>query len=108
MTSQNIEYLREHGPTTTENLPNTSVSVTDRQNGVWKFNASPNGSGTPPQPVYYLRDEHDLEAVVEVWLTFNADIVRRAKRDNVRWAMRQAGRNFHDAIDEVYPPRGEA
>lgn len=105
--TQNLRYLCEHGPTPIADLPHPNISVTDRQEGVWKF--KPNhrtlGSGAPKHRygVAYLHDEHSVESVVETWLTANAAVVEELSRNRVRRLLRSAGPAFYDAIDVVYP-----
>lgn len=95
MVSQNIEYLREHGPAPAEALPNASLSTNDRMNGVWRVNPSTRGGryNTWSVPltstrnlvaVYYLKDEHSAEQVAEAWVDANSDVLARLSRGRVR------------------------
>lgn len=112
MTSSNIDYLRRNGPSTLDELPNNKVSTEDRMMGVWKFTivgAGDNGSssnystGGHITPVYYLEEEHDRQAVVGKFLNENPRLVEKKPRKGLRQMLRKQGRQWHDAIDAVFP-----
>ena len=111
MTSRNVEYLRENGPASLEELPNNKVSTEDRMMGIWKFTVSGQGdsggsyvgTGGHVTSVYYLEDEHDRRAVVEKFLNENPKLVETKSRKGLRQMLRKNGRQWHDAIDAVFP-----
>lgn len=99
MVSQNVAYLRDHGPATSEELPNKQVSAIDRRNGVWKFHPKVGLRGS--HAVYYLRGVHGHEAVVRTWFEANEAKVERHSREQLVRKLRDVGPEFHDAIDAV-------
>lgn len=111
MTSEVIEYLREHGPTTAADLPG-DVKTHDRMNGAWRFDLNVNSRGSAQnaggrvQGVWYLEGEHDREAVVRAFLDENPRLVESKMRRALRQMLRRNGRQWHDAIDEVFPIHG--
>lgn len=116
MTSRNVEYLKAHGPTLSEEMPNDKVSISDRENGVWKFSVhgrsegstSTDGTGGRVAPVYYLRDEHSRKEVVEKFIEGNQQLVNAKSRSGLREMLRRNGRKWHDSIDEVFPKPEES
>lgn len=108
MTRQNIEYLRNNGPATNAELP-YKIAPTDRQLGVWRLHITTTGSGDgasgggSKRAVYYLREEHDYERVVQKWCDVNSGFLRENSPRAVRQNLRDVGREFHDAIDAVVP-----
>lgn len=107
--SQNIRYLKEHGPATLEELPGDKVSPTERREGVWKLKlgGGPMGSsdsmGGKPRLVYYLRDEHSRAEVLRKFLEANPKFLEAKTGHAARQILRRQGRQWHDAIDEVLP-----
>lgn len=57
--SENIEVLRENGPTPSNELPH-GVSTNDRKLGSWKFHVS-SGATHTADPIYYIDGEHAPE-----------------------------------------------
>lgn len=113
MTGANVEYLREHGPATLEELPTVAVTVGDRMDGVWEFypagcNSPADPTGDQVTPVYYLEGEHDREAVIQTFLDVNSRVVEAKTRQGLRGILRRQGRQWHDAIDAVYPQGSDA
>lgn len=116
MASKNVEYLREHGPSTYEELPSGKVSASDRRNGIWKFKlegtttngGSSDSTGGHINLVYYLKDEHSKEAVLRAFLDANPRLVETKTRKGLRGMLRQQGRQWYDVIDEVFPVNEEA
>lgn len=92
MVSRNIEYLREHGPATVEELPNVDVSVADRRNGAWRVNPETASKGRPTEDgvafnlnrnltsVWYLKDEHTPWQVAAKWVDVNSAALARLDR----------------------------
>jgi hypothetical protein len=75
MTSKNIEYLQEHGPSTSEELP-ADFGTTQRIQGMRRFKITGHGGGPGDtlggvqRLVYYL-PEHDPEAALRRYLEAN-------------------------------------
>lgn len=108
---RNVEYLLENGPSTSDEVPEHSMSVRDRQHGVWKFDVTftttKRSHGGQTRTVYYLEHEHEKTSVIEKWLSANQTVENSVSRSKLRQAMRSYGRNFHEAIDDVYPMASE-
>lgn len=110
-TNANVAYLREHGPAPVDDLPNDSISLSDRIAGVWKFkvngrtrgHASADAAGGRVSLVAYLPEEHPREAVIAAFLEANPRLVEHKSRAGLRRLLRRQGRPWHDAIDAVYP-----
>lgn len=113
MTSKNVEYLREHGPTAVKDLPYRVTPEAKRQ-GVWVFQVrgtSPQNSGVNAGQqlnVAYLRDQHSKERVIASWLAVNADGLEDCSRKQIRYMLRRQGKSWHDAIDAVIPADGSS
>lgn len=77
--SQNVDYLREHGPATVDDLPGGELQVTDRMLGAATFRLTTRGSGrtgsTTPKAVYYLIGEHEKRRVVERFFLANPTLL---------------------------------
>lgn len=107
--SQNVDFLRENGPSTLAELPGDDVQVTDRMLGTAKFQVSVRSNGSEADsagqstPVYYLVDEHDREAVVRAFLAQNPEYATgRSARSLVRLVGRQ-GRSWKEPAKAVVP-----
>ncbi len=77
--TENVRHLREHGPTPSSEMPQGS-SVSDRQHGMWKFvvragKAATDSAGGMPEPVYFLKEEHDPETVMRTFFEVNDQMV---------------------------------
>lgn len=69
----NIKHLREHGPSLRSELPNMTISTSDRAGGVERFrppttNAVSAATNRGIKSVYYLRSDHEPVQVVGKWL----------------------------------------
>ncbi|ELZ88826.1 restriction endonuclease-like protein [Haloferax elongans ATCC BAA-1513] len=73
--SENIEKLRNEGPTLSTELPQ-DVSMKDRQRGVWDFKIS-SGMTKPAHAIHYLRDEHAPELVIRRFFSENPHILKQ-------------------------------
>jgi|GEM_PF-5661635 len=104
--TKNTDYLQQHGPVAPTELPVRGVSSIDKMSGLWKFKVS---TGTVSRvggsltPVYYLRDIHPPELVVQRWLEVNERAVEMTPRHGLRMILRRTGSEFHDAIDDLLP-----
>ena len=63
--SETYHTLSEEGPQPIENL---SVTISDREQGVWVFNPEPT---MHCRGVAYLPESHDTETVLRMWLDLN-------------------------------------
>lgn len=73
--TKNVRYLRRNGPTPSSEMPLGSA-MSDRNHGMWKFSiragrSSADAAGGRPEPVYYLKDEHDPETVIRTFFDAN-------------------------------------
>jgi len=71
--SENIEKLRNDGPTLSTNLPQ-DVSMKDRQRGVWDFKVG-SGMTKPAHAIHYLRDDHAPELVIRRFFEKNPHVL---------------------------------
>lgn len=109
MATQNVEYLREHGPVPVSELPQ-STSPSDKIDGLSTFRvrgapASSTGNkiGGMPADIAYLVDDHDEYEVLETWIEANPKAVETKTRRGLRRILRRHGRSWHDAVDELLP-----
>jgi hypothetical protein len=97
-------YLANNGPTPTNELPN-KPTVTDRQDGVQKFNIQAGAThgggfsgGGQKSGIYYIREKHSKKAVIEAWLEANEKTVKQ----NNSWSLHQAcPESFRPALKDV-------
>lgn len=112
MVTQNVEYLRSHGPATAKELPEGKIRRDDKMAGVWVVNVQvSSGSkielrGRELTRVYYLRDEHTPIEVISKWKEANKEIIEDSPQTGIRQVIRRAGKEFHDAIDKLIPADG--
>lgn len=71
--SENIENLRNEGPTLSTELPQ-DVSMKDRERGVWDFKVA-SGMTKPAHAIHYLRDEHAPELVIRRFFEENPHVL---------------------------------
>jgi len=71
--SENIEKLRNEGPTLSTELPQ-DVSIKDRERGVWDFKIG-SGMTKPAHATHYLRDEHAPELVIRRFFEQNPHVL---------------------------------
>jgi hypothetical protein len=100
------ELLRERGPLTSDELP-YSPNVTDKRKGVWVFDPTMSnvnnarGHGGCPAPVYYLREDHDIEDVIEKWCEVNEKVVSTSSNHSLRLAIHGHGPEYKEALSDM-------
>lgn len=105
MAGDNIEYLREYGPSTLEELPNQEVKARDRAAGVQVFRLRYTSGGTGNSfgghlsQIYHL--DRDREAVVRKFLEENPDFVENQNQRSFHQLMRAQGQSWVEAAKAV-------
>jgi hypothetical protein len=105
-TSQKVDYLREHGPSTMDELPGTpSLNVSDKMRGAASFAANVGGAGPDaggrPTTVYYLIDEHDKEDVVRKFILANPKLVEAKSHRGISQIFSSQGKEWSTAASNV-------
>lgn len=96
--TQNVAYLREHGPSTRSELPG-SVDQGDLSHGAAKFQITNNVQSC--DTVYYLMDDHDPAAVLSKFLSENPNVVESNDRRTLTSLAGNHGRSFRDIASEI-------
>lgn len=101
-----LDQLETLGP-----LPSTKAirppNPSEKSQGVWVFKpklSPPNagrGYGGRPTPVYYLKDQHTPELVIQVWCNVNQKNVSKAPERALTQAFNMHGSEFEDAWNEI-------
>ena len=106
---RNIEYLKENGPSSFDELPNYQVTVYDRRNGVWKLklgglrNTGSERQASRLKVIYYMPEYHNKEKVIEKWIKINKETLSSWDNKEIRTILRRLGHNWYDAIDNTVP-----
>lgn len=97
----NVRKLRADGPTPASELPH-SVGAHDKQHGLAKFTiTSGQTGGGLSEPVYYLFEEHDPEAVVREFVETNPQVLANRTRKGIVEAVGRHGRTWSEAVRVV-------
>lgn len=93
--SKAVVYLRENGPSPTDDLPVSGFGENVRELiRTIHVRGGPGGGGSAESVaggltrVAYLAAEHDLERALRVWLDVNAEKVSRISNKSLRWRLR--------------------
>lgn len=98
--SPNVEYLREHGPSTKDELPK-EFGRADKKHGGTYFDINNNvGSSTN---VYYLMDEHDAYDVVQKFFEENPNVIENNTKRTLTSLSGNHGRSFKKAAQKLAP-----
>ncbi len=105
--TENVRHLREHGPTPSSEMPQGS-SVSDRQHGMWKFvvragKAATDSAGGMPEPVYFLREEHDPETVMRTFFEVNDQMVESKSYHGLITGVRDHSHEWAEIAKEFLP-----
>lgn len=102
--TQNIAHLREHGPTTYEKLPISSLSISDRQHGVRRVHitkAATGGAKRGKQSALAYLDAHDLTTVVRRYLEANPHLLEHVSNGGISAMFADHSSALQDAWREV-------
>lgn len=107
-TSVVYEYLKEHGPSTSDELPH-QPKYTDRRRGLVSFRltgagtggSTTSGIGSNQYSVYYILDMHAVDDVVEKWMETNPQSVENTPAHALWAKTRRRGKEWGDAIREL-------
>jgi putative restriction endonuclease len=97
--SENIEKLRNEGPTTATEMPR-GISTKDRQHRVWKFSIS-SGSTKPPDPIYYIRGEHAPELVIRRFFRHNPHVLKYRDLHGIKIDIRNHQADWQEIGNEI-------
>ena len=107
--SENLQILREAGPTLASELPR-GTSTKDRQRGVWKFKID-SGSTKPADPIHYLDGDHSPELVIRRFFEKNPHVLTYREPHGIKIAIknhRPSWKEFgREIVDELYEQRTE-
>jgi hypothetical protein len=110
MPSVVTEHLRDRGPATRSTLPSDPTNIPPRREGVTRFSVSRrSATGSGPSiggevtPVWYLRGEHDPEAVVRAFYDANPQLVRSASVRQAHQLIAGRGERWRAASAAVTP-----
>lgn len=112
--SKFYDYLAEHGPATAADVPGASKpTITDRQNGVWRFRVrgSAAGGGTTHfaqfRAIYYLKGEHEPREVLEAFIDAHPRFVEDAHPRSIRALVHSAAPNdWRPVVNDLFPHPG--
>ena len=106
--TKNVRHLRDHGPTPGSGLPSSSLGSSDKRYGLTKFsiNTGQTGAGLS-EPVYYLFDDHEPEAVLRAYFERNPQVLENRTRKAIVTEVGTHGRDWRAAakvvLDEIRP-----
>lgn len=112
--SRAVVYLAEHGPSPRGELPVKNLAKNVRALvGTLNISGGPGGGGSTAgvagglTGIAYLREEHDLRAVLDAWLAANAAEIEQISSDSVRRRLRASvPREQRDVVSEVLSEAG--
>lgn len=110
--SRVLEYLKEHGPTSIEDLPYIPNGQSRITNGIWKFEIGPGsatrakkGSLKEKRAIYYL-PEHAKKDVVRLWMDHNPKQVENLTEKGLKQRLSKNGSQWKKPVREVMKERG--
>lgn len=112
--SRAVRYLAEHGPSPRGELPVKNLAKNVRALiGTLNISGGPGGGGSTAgvagglTGISYLREEHDLQEVIEAWLAENEEQVEEISPDSVRRRLRASvPHEQRDVVSEVLSEQG--
>lgn len=100
--TENVRWLEENGPTPASDLPNRSVSDSDKRHGLAGFVIKSGQTGqAQSERVYYLFDEHDPVDVVRTFLEVNPQVLENRTHKAITEDIGEYGKKWSMAADEV-------
>jgi len=112
--SRAVTYLAEHGPSPRGDLPVQNLAKNVRALvGTLNISGGPGGGGSTAgvagglTGIAYLREQHDLQEVLEAWLEVNNEEVEEISPDSVRRRLRASvPHEKRDVVSEVLTEAG--
>lgn len=98
---QNVEFLRQEGPSTVEEMPGRWVNVQDRADGVRRIalrkHSSGEGGGRGQQTYVYYLEDHDLRDVVRKYLEENPGLLEQQTKQGLSRMFGDHSNDIQDA-----------
>lgn len=95
-TTRNIRYLRKNGPTPSSQLP-IEANISDRRHGMWQFQIQ---TGSPPDFVCYLPEEHAPELVMRRFFAANPKVWQNKSLHGIKLGIRDHQKDWLDIARE--------